>query len=113
MKQKVDIFYSNIGGKIKLLAKIIAALGVVASVLGGGITGIGGFFMIVTAGDSWNSDAQIAAGFGTIGLSFVYLIGGILASWIWSWFMYGFGELIQKTCQIAEQGENRNHGQFN
>ncbi|MCL2079175.1 MAG: hypothetical protein FWH17_04935 [Oscillospiraceae bacterium] len=69
--------YNNIGAKIKILAQIIAWVGIIGSVI-----------------------------IGFISLTFIWgigvLIGGSLLSWILSWFIYGFGELIQKTSEIAQ-----------
>ncbi len=38
----------------------------------------------------------------TSGLSILYAIGGILVAWISSWLIYGFGEIIDKLCDIEE-----------
>ena len=77
--------YKDIGKKLKLLAKIAFIVGVVLSV----ILGIG---LII----SFSEEGIIAI----IGL-FVMLIGGFL-SWVSSWGLYGFGELIDKTCDIEK-----------
>ena len=51
----------------------------------------------------------------TIGLGFLSLIGGTLFSWISSWFLYGFGELIETNAQIAKNTamNNRTHPLIN
>jgi hypothetical protein len=100
MKQKADIFYSNIGRKIKFLAKLLAIIAVIAISLASVIQLFVGLHMIVTA-DGWNADVQQASGFALIGLGFLYFIGGILVAWIYSWFMYGFGELIETNSEIV------------
>ena len=80
--------YNNIGAKIKLLAKIVAWVGIIWS-------GIAGIIAIAQGLDMRNGGALIATGLGII-------IGGFLVSWISSWFLYGFGELIEKTTEIAK-----------
>lgn len=73
--------YDNIGGKIKGLAKATFIVETIASV----ITGI--FFMA--------SDEDMIP----IGLLIIVL--GPIIAWVSSWLLYGFGELIDKTCDIA------------
>ncbi len=73
--------FRNIGGKIKTLAQIITWLGIIASVLGG---------FIVAAID----DDLIAVGL-------LIVVVGSLASWISSFLLYGYGQLIQNTDIIA------------
>ena len=72
--------YDNIGGKIKNLAKTIFIFEAVASV----ITGI--VLMV--------SDEDL------ILFGFLTLILGPAVAWVSSWFTYGFGELIDKACEI-------------
>ena len=40
------------------------------------------------------------------GVGLVVIIVGCLGSWIGSFFTYGFGELIEKTTEIAENTKN-------
>lgn len=68
--------YNNIGGKIKSLAEILCILGIIACVL------IGMNFR------------------GAISL-FIIIVGSI-ASWVGSFFMYGFGELIEKVSTLSD-----------
>lgn len=72
--------FDNIGGKIKKLAEIICGLGIVASIISG---------IVVMAIDE---DMIL------IGLLIIAL--GCLLSWIGSFFTYGFGEIIEKLCEI-------------
>ena len=88
--------WDNIGGKIKGLAKIIALLGIISSIIGGIV-----FFNIDGSG------MYVGIGFATIFL-------GSLFSWIASWFMYGFGELIENsesikynTSKISDTSRNK------
>ncbi len=75
------MFY-NIGEKIQGLATFIATIGIIISI----IAGVG--FL-----------AQGGAGV-IIGL--IIAVVGSLASWIGSFLLYGFGELISNTQQIIE-----------
>ena len=70
--------YDNIGGKIKMAAKLMFfAEAIVFIILG-----------IIRI----NDEPDI------IGI-LILIVGPILA-WVSSWFMYGFGELIDKACDI-------------
>ena len=73
--------YSNIGGKIKVLAIIIFILGAVTTI-------IKGISMVDQVGHATNG--------------LILMLLGPLAAWISTWLLYGFGELIEKTCKIAE-----------
>ena len=79
----LDMSY-NIGSKIKSLAKAFCWIGVIASIF----TGI-----------SLMSDGE------EVGL--LVLLFGSLFSWIGSFSTYGFGELIEKTSEIAENTRPR------
>ena len=76
--------YTNIGAKIKVLAKVLAWIGIIGSAIYGG-------FIIGTAESFYGI---------LIGIAYI-VIGGV-ASWISSWVLYGFGELIEKTTEIAD-----------
>lgn len=72
--------FSNIGGKIKALAKVICWLGIIAAVIAGIV--------------------QLAVGATVTGL--LTMVFGALGSWVGSFLLYGFGELIDKTTLIAQ-----------
>ena len=74
--------FENIGKKIKSLATILCWVGIIAYVIAAIIT----FYI----------DDDL------IGIGFLLLIVGPLMSWVGSFFIYGFGELIDKTCDIAK-----------
>lgn len=82
--------YNNIGGKIKVLAKVIAYIGI-------GISIIYGLILMVSI--SW-----LRSGMGSIPGLLVILLGS-LGSWIGSFILYGFGELIENTARIADAQE--------
>ena len=70
--------FDNIGSKIKSWAKVVCWVGILVSV----IVGIPLF-----------EESP---------LGLLIMIIGSLSSWIGSFFAYGFGELIEKTTEIAE-----------
>lgn len=71
--------YNNIEKKIKGLAGLLCVMGVLGSMLLG---------IILIANDS-------------VILGFVLLFVGLPFSLISTWLIYGFGELIEKVCEIA------------
>ena len=74
--------YSNIGGKIKVLAKVIAIIEAAAAVIMG--------IAIMAEGDE------------LVPIGMLIMFVGPVVAWISSWLLYGFGELIEKTCNIAQ-----------
>ncbi len=81
--------FDNIGKKIKSLANVLCWVGIIAYV-------IAAIAMFVIAADNpWDAEHYVPIGF-------AFLIVGPLSSWISSFFMYGFGELIDKACEIEE-----------
>ena len=74
--------FDNIGGKIKGLALNICWLGIIASLVDG--------IRIISIEDSW--------GYGIV----IAIVGSVL-SWISSFFMYGFGELIEGVMTLNEK----------
>ncbi|MBR3885592.1 MAG: hypothetical protein IKJ33_03910 [Clostridia bacterium] len=78
--------FDNIGGKIKILAKVIAVLGIVFSII------IGIYYM--TMGKEYLVYGLTVA------------IVGSLVSWISSFFAYGFGELISNTDEMKRNLES-------
>lgn len=86
--------YDNIGGKIKGLAKATVFVGAIAGVITG--IAIGG------------SDEDMVP-FGLL----VMVVGPIVA-WVSSWLLYGFGELVDKACDIERNtrgGERKSEAQ--
>jgi len=74
--------FDDIGGKIKGLAKLYCWTGIIASV-------IGGIGLMVSAED------------GTLLIIGVLVVGlGSVASWVSSFVLYGFGELVDSTESI-------------
>lgn len=83
--------YKNIGKKIRGLAAVIGWIGMILYVL------VGIVMCIAMMADE------------EVGLGIVCLLGGILGAviwWIGTWMMYGFGELIVKTSEVADNTRN-------
>lgn len=78
--------YHNIGKKIKGMAWVALLIVAVPSLVAGIVLMINGGFFI------------------PIGL-LVMFVGPVIA-WISSWLLYGFGELIDKTCDIERNTRN-------
>lgn len=86
--------YDNIGGKIKGLAKAIFIIETIAAV----ITGI--------------VPMMIEEEF--MPFCFLVMIVGPIVAWVSSWLLYGFGELIEKACDIERNtrgGERKSEAQ--
>lgn len=76
--------FSNIGGKIKNLAVVITWIGIITSV-------IFGIMMMAT-------------GYGEmVFIGFLVALVGSLLSWIGSFLLYGFGQLIENTDAIVKK----------
>lgn len=83
--------YDNIGGKIKGLAKAVFIVEAIAAVITG--------FLLMTS---------------VIPIGLLVMVVGPLVAWVSSWLLYGFGELIDKTCDIARNthgGERKSEAQ--
>mgnify|MGYP000994645365 CR=1 FL=1 len=81
--------YSNIGGKIKALAKVIAWIGIIASIIGG-MTVIG-----IWSQMSYSGNPIVFPGI-------LVMVIGSLGAWVGSFLLYGFGQLIEDTSSIRE-----------
>lgn len=71
--------FDNIGKKIKSLAEVVTTLGIVFSILAGIVNMINTGFLV----------------------GVVFMAIGILLSWISSFFIYGFGQLIENSDQMV------------
>ena len=71
--------YDNIGAKIKGLSKAIFIIETIVSVIVG----------IMVYNEGW------------IYIGVIVMMVGPIVAWLLSWLLYGFGELIDKTCDIA------------
>lgn len=73
--------YNNIGRKIKALAKVLAWIGIIASIV---------FGIAVTVEES-----DVAY------LGFLIMPLGALVSWASSFTLYGFGELVENSAILV------------
>ena len=83
--------YDNIGEKIKVLAKVVFIVGAIAAVIAG-----------------------IALMRSNVPIGLLVIVLGSIIALISSWLIYGFGELIDKTCDIARNthgGERKSEAQ--
>ena len=77
--------YSNIGGKIKGVAVAGCILGIIASLIVG--------ILLISQSSYYTQTAP---------MGLLVIIVGSLASWLGSFCLYGFGELIEKTGENNE-----------
>ena len=71
--------FKNIGGKIKNLAVAITCIGIILSIVVGGV--------IISEGES------------TVGL--LVMLVGFLASWISTFILYGFGQMVENSDKLV------------
>ncbi|MBR0508005.1 MAG: zinc ribbon domain-containing protein [Clostridia bacterium] len=86
--------FNNIGKKIKVLAKVIFWFTFITFVLGSIGGGIG-IAHVMGCDRSWGDET--GAVFAGIGIAIGGSIVGFFAAWIGSFFMYGYGQLIDDT----------------
>lgn len=82
--------FDNIGGKIKTVATTIAWLGIIGSI-------IIGIIIIAEANDSYYPSATETLS------GWLVIIVGSLSSWVSSFTLYGFGQLIENTDVISSK----------
>ncbi len=79
--------YGNIGEKIKSLAKAAFLIGSIVPVILG--------IAIMTSDEEF------------VGFGFVVLILGPFLAWVSTWLLYGFGELVERVCDIERNLRSR------
>ena len=79
--------FKNIAKKLKALAKVICWVGIVLSVLAG-------LLYIFASGDITYAIAGVVA-----------MLLGILLSWVGSFVLYGFGQIVENTDKMAANSE--------
>ena len=90
--------FNNIGRKIKTFAKVMCWIGIIASV-------VAGLVMIATSFSNYAPAAGIVAGILTAVL-------GSLFSWVGSFMMVGFGELVENTAEIAANTRKNGYNNY-
>ena len=91
--------FNNIGRKIKTLAKVLCWLGIIASVISGIVmvlTGVALNSTSVIRGYGATVDAELGGAAAVVG-GIVMMVVGSLVSWIGSFCMYGFGQLVENS----------------
>ena len=98
--------FDNIGGKLKLLAKVVAVLGIIVSIIYG--------FVLIAQGNQLSSygSSLRSTGSALSGIGWVVMIVGSLASWILSWGLYAFGELVENSETIVNWTRRNNIKDF-
>lgn len=74
--------FDNIGGKIKILAQVLCWIGIIASVSFGFVFVVEGYY----------------TAFGAI----LMMVLGSLGSWIGSFVLYGFGQLVENSDILVD-----------
>ena len=80
--------FEHIGGKIKILAKVICWIGIISSVIGGAVMMLNGL--------AFENSEEVWGGI-------LVIVVGVLVSWIGSFRLYGFGQLVENTDILAGQ----------
>ena len=83
--------YDNIGEKIKGLAKVIGILLLIAGIIA--------WFILITNTYEYRGYERYVKADDYIG--WISLVAGVF-SYISSWFLYGFGQLIEDTATICQ-----------
>ena len=99
--------YTNIGQKIMKLAKVIAILGIIGSA----IAAIGiwvGSAQFLGMSSYYGRSSGVSTSYIFAGI--LVLVVGSLGSWIGSFLLYGFGQLVQDTALIADMHLNNSSG---
>ncbi len=84
--------YEEIGGKIKIVAKIIGFLGI-------GISAIAGSYIMFLS--------IFEKGLTYFGIGMFVFLAGSLISWASTITLYGFGQLIENTDILVQQCNDR------
>lgn len=91
--------FNNIGGKIKGLAKFMCWLGIILSVIIGIL-----LIMSATNRNGYYRSTDSA----TVVYGIIVIVVGSLLSWIGSFVLYGFGELVDNSSKLVELKSNEN-----
>ena len=82
--------FENIGKKIKKTAEILSLIGIIVSIFIG--------MIIVISGIVSNTGTERLV---SVLLGILFALAGCFFSWIGSFFMYGFGQLIENTDELV------------
>lgn len=94
--------FKNIGKKIKIFAKVICWIGIILSLLAGII-----FIVAGVSGETIqakvNGTTQYIDSSVLIVVGIIFVILGPIFSWIGSFMVYGFGEIVDNTQAIKNK----------
>ena len=90
--------FNNIGRKIKTFAKVMCWIGIIVSVAAG-------LVMIASSFSGYTPAAGIVSGILTAVL-------GSLFSWVGSFVLVGFGELVENTAEIAANTRKNGYNNY-
>ena len=90
------IMFTNIGNKIRILAKVLCIIGIVFSCILGLVMLISGFSL-------FGNRYTIGVGFAMIFGGIVSAALGVLFSWIGSFVLYGYGQLIHSVQNLEKK----------
>ncbi len=97
--------FNNIGGKIKVLAKVLCWVGIILSV-------IMGIVMMASGGNArYNLNGSYVSGSGVV-VGILIIVIGCLGSWVGSFFAYGFGQLIENTDAIRSNTNGASENKY-
>ena len=97
--------FSNIGKKIKTLAKVLCWIGIILSVISGiGIIAasgqIGSSYSSYSYG--YNSSVPALSSGSAVLIGILVILLGSLFSWIGSFMLYGFGQMVDNSDTLVE-----------
>lgn len=84
--------YNNIGGKIKGLAVFFCILGILGSLTVGTLA--------IVAGSELDFFVEDGVIYGAVGGVLIIIVGSLI-SWVSSFLLYGFGQLVQNSDRIS------------
>ena len=93
--------FKNIGGKIKVLAKVFCWLGIITSIIVGTAIIFGGREVMSSLPGGYSYYYYDSTATTIIGVAVIVL--GSLFSWLGSFFTYGFGQLVENSDRIADR----------
>ena len=91
--------FKNIGKKIKVLAKVLCWIGIICSIL----IGLAIILLSFTETVDVPGTEVSVSGVGGLIAGIVFIVLGVLISWIGSFTTYGFGELIDNVKKINDR----------
>lgn len=91
--------FTNIGGKIQVLGKVLCWIGIAVCILSG---------ILFIAGGSAVSEYYNASNVSSVVTGILVMVIGSLVSWVSSFMMIGFGKIVECAEQIATNTKKDN-----